>query len=142
RYDCRGFCGLAWRLQVFDPRKEVITMAKNRSVNLTLTDAGSVRTVWEANPDFKMGSISLNDFITALDATTELDKEYAKKDVELTGVKAARDDKARYLTELVTRFRSGMRSMFGPDSAQYGQSGGTRARDRKPPRPRAKTAPV
>ena len=116
-------------------------MAKTPNVKLTLKDAAGVRTVWEANPDFKMGSISLNDFITAQDATVDLDKECAKKDVELTGVKANRDDKARYLTELITRFRSGMRSMYGPDSAQYGQAGGTRVRDRKPPRFRTKAAP-
>jgi len=106
-------------------------MTKALSVSATLKDAGCVRTVWESIPSFKMGNVSLNDFIT---------KEYAKKDVELTGVKDSRDDNARHLNDLVTRFRSGMRSVYGPDSAQYGQAGGTRARDRKPPRPRAKAA--
>ncbi|PYS43967.1 MAG: hypothetical protein DMG13_34615 [Acidobacteria bacterium] len=115
-------------------------MTKGLSVSAALKDAGCVRTVWESIPSFKMGNVSLNDFITAYDATDAAEKEYAKKDVELTGVKDSRDDNARHLNDLVTRFRSGMRSVYGPDSAQYGQAGGTRARDRKPPRPRAKAA--
>ena len=76
-----------------------------------------------------MGRIALDDFIAIHDAADGLDKQYAKQDVELTGVKGTRDDKLLQLSELVTRFRSGMRSVYGPDSAQYGQAGGTRARD-------------
>jgi hypothetical protein len=87
-----------------------------------------------------MGSVSLDDFIAIQDATDALDKECARKNVELTGVKSVRDDKARQLSGLVTRFRSGMRSIYGPDSAQYGQAGGTRSRDRRTARPRAKAA--
>ena len=114
-------------------------MIKNPSVKATLKDAGSVRTVWESVPDFRMGNVSLDDFIAIHEATDASNKEYAKRDVELTGIKNARDDKAQELSELVTRFRSGMRSTFGPDSAQYGQAGGTRIRDRKAPKPKATT---
>ena len=117
-------------------------MARIPSVKTTLKDANKVRTVWQSIPDFKMGSISFHDFVAIHDATDAFDKEYARKDVELTGIKGNRDDKARLLSDLVTRFRSGMRSTYGPDSAQYGQSGGTRARDRKAPKPKAKAASV
>src|SRR5262245_45467189 len=113
-------------------------MAKNPGVKTVLKDAGSVRTVWESIPDFKMGDVSLDDFVAIHDATDASQKEYVRKDVELTGIKGKRDDKARQLSELITRFRSGMRSMYGPDSAQYGQAGGTRIRDRKTPKTRAK----
>ena len=108
-------------------------MARIASIKATLNDAGGVRTVWEAHPGFTMGSVSLNDFIAVHDAVDELDKDCAKKDVELTGVKANRDDKARHLGELITHFRSGMRSTYGPDSPEYEQAGCTRASARKPP---------
>ena len=115
-------------------------MAKAPSVKATLKDATAVRTVWESNPDFKMGSVVLDDFIAIHDATDLSDKEYAKKRVGLTGMKGQRDDKARQLSEFITRFRSLMRAAYGADSTEYGQAGGTRIRDRKTPKPRATAA--
>jgi len=117
-------------------------MARVPSVKATLKGATSVRTVWESNRDFKMGRISLDDFIAIHDATAASDKEYAKKRVELTGAKGTRDDKAQQLSELITRFRSLMRAIYGPDSTEYGQAGGTRVRDRKAPKPRVTAAPA
>ena len=108
-------------------------MAKIANVKVTLTDAGDVKAVWEAIPDFKMGSISLNDFIAVHDDADVLQKEYAKKDIELTGVKGNRDDKVRQLGDLITRFRSTIRGVYGPDSAVYEQAGGTRTSSRKSP---------
>ena len=115
-------------------------MAKIASVKAALKDACNVRTVWESIPSFKIGSIALKDFIAIHDATGESDKEYAKRDVELTGVKGNRDDNARQLSGLVTRFRSGMRSIYGPDSPQYEQAGGTPTRNRKPPKRQSRAA--
>ncbi len=108
-------------------------MAKTIKVKASLSDAASVRTVWESNPGFMIGTIGLNDFIAAYDAAEALDKGYAKKDVELTGVRSKRDDKARELFSLVTRFRSAVRGHFGPDSTEYGQAGGTRSSARRSP---------
>ena len=106
-------------------------MAKISNVKKVLKHAGQIKTVWEAIPDFKMGSISLNDFNAVHDATDSLIKEYASKDVELTGVKGRRDDKARELRELITRFRAGIRASYGSDSPQWEQAGGTRMSVRK-----------
>jgi len=115
-------------------------MAKLPNVKATLKGATSVRTVWESNPDFKMGSISLNDFIAIHDATDASEKEYVTKRVELTGAKGDRDDKGQQLSDYVTRFRSLMRAIYGPDSKEYGQAGGTRMRDRKTPKPKVTAA--
>jgi hypothetical protein len=80
-----------------------------------------------------MGNTSLNDFIALQDATVNLDKDYATKHVELTGLKKNRDEKIRELSDLITRFRSGMRSTYGADSPQYAQAGGTPNSARKAP---------
>ena len=61
-------------------------MARVPSVKATLKGATGVRTVWESNRDFKMGGISLDDFIAIHDATAASDKEYAKKRIELLKV--------------------------------------------------------
>ena len=53
-----------------------------------------------------------------------------------------RDDKARQLSEYITRFRSLMRAIYGPHSKEYGQAGGTRVRDRKAPKPKVTAVPA
>ena len=62
-------------------------MAKKVLVKATLQEAGNVKTVWESNPGFTLGKTGLNDFIAVYEATEGLDKDYAKKDVELSGVR-------------------------------------------------------
>ncbi len=109
-------------------------MAKTTRVNETLKKASAVRNLWETIPKFTMGDVTLKDFVAAHDATDELAREYAKMDLELTGVKNNRDKNIRVLNDLVTRFRSGMRSIYGPDSAQYEQAGGTPTHARKAPK--------
>ena len=42
-----------------------------------------------------------------------------------------RDDKVRELRDIVVRFRLGLRSSYGADSALYEQAGGTRISARK-----------
>lgn len=115
-------------------------MARIARVQASLTDARDIRTVWEAIPDLKVGSISLTDLITIEDEANQLQAEYRRKDAELTGVKNNRDDKLLQLSEIVSRFRSIVRGVYGPDSTLYGQAGGTRTRDRRPRRARAKVA--
>jgi len=108
-------------------------MAGKRSTVNTLLEAHDVKTVWEAIPDFVMGDVTLEQFIAAQNAADTLSKTYSAKENELTGVKIARDNKFSELSSLITRFRSGMRSTYGPDSSEYGRAGGTRASARKRP---------
>jgi hypothetical protein len=116
----------------------MITMAKIPSVKTTLKEAGSVKTLWQTMVDFKMGTISLADFNAANDAAASLQSEYAAKKLELTGVRGNRDEKVRALRELVTRFRSTVRGVHGPDSPVYEQAGGTPVSKRKPPKRKSK----
>ncbi|PYS18693.1 MAG: hypothetical protein DMG11_32795 [Acidobacteria bacterium] len=117
-------------------------MAKKVRTKTTLADALDVKSVWQAIPDFTMGGISLQQFVAVHDAADSLEKQYSQKSVELDGVKANRDDKVRELNDLVTRFLSGIRAAYGPDSAVYEQAGGTRSSLRKSPARQARAAPV
>ena len=83
-----------------------------------------------------MGDVGAKDFNVVYDEAVALNDAYDKHDLELTGIREHRDDKLLQLKELITRFRSGMRSTYGPDSPQYEQAGGTRTSNRKPPRRR------
>src|SRR5262245_1701553 len=121
-------------------------MAKLVKVKSALEDAVSIKAVWEAHPDLKLGDVGLSDFITVYTATKELDENYAKKDSELSGALAKRDEKARELWSLVVRFRSLAHGLFGSDSPEYGQTGRRRDSQRRAPvrkpRPSSDTNPA
>src|SRR5438128_9115579 len=53
-------------------RKEVIQMAKSIRTRATLDDALDVKSVWQAIPDFTMGSISLKQFVAVHDGSRQL----------------------------------------------------------------------
>jgi hypothetical protein len=98
-----------------------------------LADAGQILNVWTANPDFKLGDMTLAKFKTATEELQEADNAVEAKRTELTGLINARDTQAAELGEWVTRARSGFRAVYGPDSTQYEQAGGTRSSERKKP---------
>jgi hypothetical protein len=131
---------MATRVPLQAPGKEVIPMARIANVKATFEGAGAVKAVWQTIPEFKLGTITLDDFMAVFDAADALQKEYATKDVELTGVRGKRDDKVRQLGELITRFRAGIRAAHGSDSPLYEQAGGTRASARKAPTRKVKAA--
>ena len=82
-------------------------MAKTVKVKSTLEEAASVKTVWESNPDFKLGKAGLKDFTAVYTAVKELDDDYAKKDVELSGALSKREEKAGSYTLLTLGYREG-----------------------------------
>lgn len=116
-------------------------MAKKVRIKKTLDEALSVKAVWEKIPDFKIGTISLDDFIAANGAAETVHKDHAAKGAELADAKADRDEKMRELDDLITRFKSGVRSLYGPDSVQYEQAGGTRSSLRRSPARKGEAAP-
>ncbi len=109
-------------------------MAKKMNIKATIADSKTVQTVWAGIPSFKVGPIGTEDFNAVYDAAVALIEAYNAKDLELTGIRERRDDELRQLNGLVTRFRYGIRSTYGPDSPEYEQAGGTRTSNRKPPR--------
>ena len=133
-------------------------MAKKVLVKATLQEAGNVKTVWESNPGFTLGKTGLNDFIAVYPVVAidvHLHGVVVEGEVIVTApavngdafnegcvvvnafgidrVREQRDDKARELSILITRFRSAVRGAYGPDSAEYSQAGGTRTSARKSP---------
>ena len=108
-------------------------MTKKINIRSTMKDAANVEKIWQENPNVTMGDLKLADYVSFHAATQALDKDCAQRDLELTGLKVQRENKIRQLQNLVVRFRSGMISHFGSDSAQYEQAGGIRYSVRKAP---------
>ncbi len=108
------------------------------SVQNTLTDAAKIVQVWTANPTFAMGDITRAQFEAAMSRADAADNAVDAKRVELTALMDARDDAALAVSKLTVRARSAIKGVFGPDSAQYDQAGGTRDSERKASTPAAK----
>lgn len=102
------------------------------SLPKTLDNAAKIKATWLANPTFKLGDITLAGYTALLDKVTEAEAEIDAKRHELQGLLDGRDDDARELQAQTTRALSGFRAVYGPDSAQYDQAGGTRKSERAP----------
>jgi hypothetical protein len=116
-------------------------MGRQSSTKATLDLGRKVIHVWQENPGFTLSDLKLEDYVKFFAATETLDETYAQRETELEGLKNKRDDEMRKLQEVISRFRSGMRSYFGPDSPQYGQAGGTRISQKKSPTRKPKAQP-
>lgn len=108
-------------------------MPGKNSVSDVLADAAKIVDVWNTNPEFKMGSITLDSFKASMTAVQSASGTVESKRTELNGLITNRDVKTSSLNDLVSRARSGVRASFGPDSTEYEQVGGTRRSERKTP---------
>jgi len=113
-------------------------MDANISIARVLQDAGKVVDVWNSNPDFTLGTTTKTSITSAISALTTAHAAVETKRTEMTNLMNQRDSQITSLTQLVTRARSGVRAVYGPDSTQYEQAGGTRTSDRQVRRPSSK----
>jgi hypothetical protein len=115
-------------------------MKRNKPIDRILSNAEQIARVWEDNPPFSLGDLTLTQFEAML---TDLRSSHGKVEDLRTQLTAAINDsnsKAVNVNDAVTRARSGFRAMYGPDSTQYEQAGGTRRSDRKRPVRKPKTS--
>ena len=61
------------------------------------------------------------------------DGQIAERGAQVDELMIKRNDSAKVLNGLNTRALSAIRGIFGPDSSEYEQAGGTRASERKKP---------
>jgi hypothetical protein len=113
---------------------ERISIVPKVSIDRVIEEAARAVNAWKANPDFTLAGVTLASFDATLRGLqVAVDATEAKK-VELTGLMNARDDKAKAMSDIVTRIRSGFRATYGPDSSAYEQVGGTRRSERRSPK--------
>jgi hypothetical protein len=103
-----------------------------------LPEAAKIIDTWTANPDFKLGTLTLGDFTKKRDEAASANAVVETKRTDLSGLMNARDDKLGALHELNVRAHAGFKATYGADSSQYEQAGGTRTSERKPPTRKAK----
>ena len=112
-------------------------MATKVPADKALTDATGIEKVWKANTDLKLGkgadTVALADYQASIKAVNDLNSEIEDLRHQLNGLLDDRDDAASTLSGYNTRALSAIRGIFGPDSAEYDQAGGTRTSERKTP---------
>ena len=102
--------------------------------NRVLKQLDQVISVWEANDDFSVGSdVTLKKLKDTRSQLVECVTKIVDLKRQLTEQADQRNDCAKAGNELVVRTRKGVLAVFGPDSTQYAQAGGTRASERKAP---------
>lgn len=98
-------------------------MAKSKSIDSIIAEAEQALLLWEANPTLALSELTLASFRTRA-GNLRAEEASASNDLNTEAEAAAAE---------ITRFRSGVRAIYGPDSNQYEQIGGTRTSERKRP---------
>lgn len=114
-------------------------MARKVPIDQTIADAEQIARVWADNQDFTLGEITLpklQKMITDLRASRGLSETLR---TQLTAAVNETNERGVGLADVNTRARSGFRAVYGPNSTQYEQAGGTRTVDRqRPPKRKGK----
>jgi hypothetical protein len=106
-------------------------MPKNKTIDAILAEAEQIARVWADNPTFSLGELTLAQLqskITSLRAKRDHAQDLR---TQLTAATNDTNTEGDDVSALITRARSGIRAVFGPDSNQYEQAGGTRQSERK-----------
>ena len=112
-------------------------MANNaRTLDSILADADRLVQVWGENVKFSMGDLTLEGLKLEIEKLRNLKHSRDELRIKLSRLVDDTNDQAAIIDGYATRGRSGMKAIFGPDSAQYAQVGGTRQSERKPRTPK------
>lgn len=106
-------------------------MPKGKSLDELITAAERILRVWDANPTFTLGTITKASFTAMLAELRDLRGQTEETRRQLTSLVNTTNDKAISVNDATSRALSGIRAVFGPDSTQYEEAGGTRTSERK-----------
>jgi hypothetical protein len=114
-------------------------MARRKSVDELLAELENIIAVWKENPGFMLGELTLSDLEAIHRGVSDETAEIESVRIKLTGMLENRDTNMTQINQMITRARSGFRAIYGPDSRQYKQAGGTPTSERKRPVRKPKT---
>lgn len=117
-------------------------MATKYPFDTVLPESEQIARVWAENPTFSLGEITLANLQTKIRDTQEKRNQVETLRTQLTALTNDLNVQINELAGITTRARSGFRAVYGPDSTQYEQAGGTRSSERKRPSKRKPTAPA
>ena len=107
-------------------------MASNKTVDSVIADAERLAQVWSENPTFALGDVTIEGLRSSITKLRNLKQTRDEMRTDLSKLVDDTSDQMKLVDSYNTRGRSGMKAVFGPNSAQYAQVGGTRLSERKP----------
>ena len=108
-------------------------MPTKHSPDTVLANSEKIARVWAENPTFTLGEITLPILQSKITDLRKKRDEIETLRMQLTALLNEANAQASELADINTRALSGYRAVFGPDSSQYEQAGGTRRSERKRP---------
>ncbi|MGB9178937.1 MAG: hypothetical protein WCB68_06765 [Pyrinomonadaceae bacterium] len=108
-------------------------MPTKYSPDAVLADSDRIARVWTENTTFTLGEITLPSMQGNMTGLRQKRERIEQLRMEMTALNNQVIEETAELANINTRALSGIRAVFGPDSSQYEQAGGTRTSERKRP---------
>src|SRR2546423_4491815 len=114
-------------------------MASKYAFDSTIADAEQIARVWAENPTFTLGEITLLILQGKISSLRQKRDQVETLRTQLSALTNELQEQTVEMANVTTRARSGFRAVYGPDSSQYEQAGGTRTSERKRPSSKKKS---
>ncbi|MDT7603238.1 MAG: hypothetical protein QOF61_1235 [Acidobacteriota bacterium] len=100
-------------------------------VDTVLTNSERIARVWAENPTFTLGEVTLKSLQDRIAAVREKRERLEGLKMQVTALSNELGEDVTVLAGICTRGLSGLRAVYGPNSTQYEQGGGTRTDERR-----------
>jgi hypothetical protein len=106
-------------------------MPSRYTIESVLTDCDRIARVWTDNPTFSLGEVTLAGLQGKMAEARQKREQLDALRMQMTALSNELDESTAELASIRTRALSGLRAVFGPNSTQYEQGGGTPQRERR-----------
>ncbi|MGB7923752.1 MAG: hypothetical protein WCF57_10960 [Pyrinomonadaceae bacterium] len=106
-------------------------MARKYSYDKVLFEIEQIVRVWTDNPTFTLGEITLPSLQSKITNLRAKHDQVETLRTQLIALSNELTEQTAEIASIKTRALSGLRAVYGPDSTQYEQGGGTRTSERK-----------
>lgn len=101
-------------------------MPSRYSTESVIADCERLTRVWADNPTFSLGEVTLAGLQTKIAEAKQKREQLETLRMQTTALSNELEERTGELAGIRTRGLSGFRAVFGPNSTQYEQAGGTR----------------
>ena len=106
-------------------------MPSNYSPEMVLIGCERINRVWVENATFSLGEVTLPSFQSKMAEVRQKREQLEALKMQATALSNEIEQGTKELAGIRTRALSGIRAVFGPNSTQYEQAGGTRQSERR-----------
>jgi hypothetical protein len=106
-------------------------MPSKYQADIVLTNCDRIARVWADNPTFTLGEVTLKSLQDKTASVREKRERLEGLKMQTTALSNELGEDVSVLAGIYTRGLSGLRAVYGPNSTQYEQGGGTRTDERR-----------